>query len=121
MSHQMSEDQVRDAKISLGVLEVVQLTGEIAEACKAIDPEATYQQVRGLAADIVGTAVWENATHISVMGEPALVTAAYDYAKHNRLIFVQSTYKRVSKDIPQEDGTTKKISVFKHVQWRIWE
>jgi hypothetical protein len=96
------------------------MVGDVANACKVIDPETSYSQVRGLAADAVGTALGMDATHISVMGEPALVTAAFDFAEHNGLTFVQSTTKRVSKDIPQEDGTTKKISEFKHVQWRVW-
>jgi len=121
MSHSISEDQVTDAKLELGVDTVEQMTGDVADACKAIDPNASFQQIRGLAADVVGTAFGMDATHISVMGEPALVTAAYEFAQHNGMTFIQSTSERVSQDIPQEDGTIKKISMFKHVQWRIWE
>ena len=121
MSHSISEDQVTGAKRELGVDTVEQMTGVVADACKNIDPEAKFYQLKGLAADIIGTAINEDATHISVMGEPALVTAAYDFAQHNGLTFVQSTTKRISEDIPQEDGTVKKVAMFKHVQWRIWE
>ena len=121
MSHSVSEDQVTDAKHSLGVDTVEQMTGDVANACKAIDPEADYSRIRGIAADVVGTAIDMGATHVSVMGEPALVTACYDFAQHNGLTFAQSTTKRVSQDIPQEDGTIKKVAIFKHVQWRVWE
>ena len=120
MSHKLNEDQVVDANVSLGVKKVIQITGLVADAAKQIDPEASHEQIRGIAADIAGTAKSMGATHFSLMGEPALVCAAAHFAEKMGMTFVQSTTKRVSEDIPQEDGSIKKVATFKHVMWRKW-
>ena len=120
MSHSLNEDQIENAKSSLGVDDVIQMTGPMADAAKVIDPNTSYEQIRGLAADIIGTAKSMGASHVALMGEPALVCNAAYFSKKMDMTFIQSTTKKVSQDMVQDDGSTKKVSTFKHVMWRKW-
>jgi hypothetical protein len=120
MSHQLTDDQVNDAKASLGVNEVVQLVTDNALQARTIPASMSFRDVEMLANEIVTDAENQGATHFSIMGEPALVCSAMINAHHRDLTCVQSTTERVSQDLPQPDGTVKKVSVFKHVQWRVW-
>ena len=121
MSHTLTEQQVAQAKVEIGVECVAQLDTTSSRIAKAIDPNWSFAEVVSLAKDIITDAVEAGATSIAVMGEPALVTACYFGSIATSLEFYQSTTERMSKDIPQEDGTIKKISVFSHVQWRKWK
>lgn len=117
MSHNLTQDQIE----SFGG-EIIKLDGGLAEAAKNLPAEWSWSKVRDLALEIVMSADSKGCTHISVMGEPALVTACFQAVRAvSSMKFIQSTTQRISVDTPQPDGTVVKTAVFKHVQWREWD
>jgi hypothetical protein len=135
-SHKLSKAQIEDAKVSLGVKEVVQLDSLAAKSAKQVDPNLSAKGMRELARKLVNEAHDAGATHFYIAGLASLCMYANIYANNNffgvegndglffnpndgakSLHCVTSTSERVSVDIPQSDGSIKKISSFNHVAW----
>lgn len=115
MAHSLTPEQKE------GWDEIVDMKEKSSVNFTQIDPEATSMEIYDMAQTMFNEAREEGATHVSLMGEPCLMHNMYMWCANNDITFVQSTTRRESKDIPQEDGSVKKISVFRHVQWREWE
>ena len=128
MSHTLTDAQIDDFIANYGTTEFVTLQDvnpELSKLCQNLDPRLSTANIRELAVTICSIASSEKATHLYIAGEPSLVFWVSMYAEKlwsapyiNKMTCVQSTTKRISKDIPQPDGSVKKISSFSHVQWR---
>lgn len=68
-----------------------------------------------LADNISELAEKHNAIIIQLGGSPLFLVMAAGVIGSGRMIFADS--ERVSEDIPQPDGSVKKISIFKHKGW----
>jgi len=92
---------------------------ELMNQVKSIDPEDSWDAIMSLSEKIMD-AIPDDATHFCFAGEPALSMIVNSMAFSDGFIVVQSTTRRESVDVPQKDGSVKKVSVFRHVQWREW-
>jgi len=152
-SHQLQLNQIAGLKAQYGIeaediILLSDVNPELAETCKQIDPLATLEQVKELAALVVVEACKAGATHFYCQGEPTLamwanmysccnfashkVLASYMAYGSNRLeggnLFefvhieqmtcIVSTTERRSIDDIQPDGSVVKRAVFNHVTWR---
>jgi hypothetical protein len=70
---------------------------------------------RELADTISDIAEANNAKIIQLGGSPMFLVVASSVIGSGRMIFADS--ERVSEDIPQPDGSVKKVSIFKHKGW----
>lgn len=68
-----------------------------------------------LADEISDIADTLHAKIVQLGGSPLFLIMAAGVIGSGRMIFADS--ERVSEDIPQPDGTVKKISIFKHKGW----
>lgn len=68
-----------------------------------------------LADNISELAEKHNAIIVQLGGSPLFLVIAAGVIGSGRMIFADS--ERVSEDIPQPDGSVKKISIFKHKGW----
>ncbi len=68
-----------------------------------------------LAIDILTLATELDAKIVQLGGSPMFLFVAASVIGGGRVIFADS--ERVSEDIPQPDGSVKKISIFKHKGW----
>ena len=67
-------------------------------------------------ADVISDlALNRNAKIVQLGGSPMFLFVAASIIGTGRVIFADS--ERVSEDIPQPDGSIKKISIFKHKGW----
>ena len=72
-----------------------------------------------LAKDLLNFCIDEGFTLVQPAGNPAFMVALgreLGLGLQPDILF--SFSERVSKDIPQEDGTVKKISIFNHLGWQ---
>jgi len=147
MSHTITQAQKDDFISKYGETSFVTLQDinpELSKRCQQVDPANSLDQVMDLAKEVVKCASDNGATHFYCVGEPTLTMWANIYAHYwlgypdhttsdwlsvatNTILdtpevkpmkCVQSTTQRISQDIPQEDGSLRKISTFSHVQWR---
>lgn len=120
-SHTLTKEQITDAISSLGVEEIVTLkavTPELQKKFSQVPADASTLEIISLASAVVSEAQIAGATHIYVAGEPSIVVHASLIARDRGIKVVQSTTERISKEVPQADGTVVKTAVFAHVQWR---
>jgi hypothetical protein len=139
-SHQLTESQ-REGWDKIVTLE--NINPELHNYMTRVPANNTLEEVQSLAAYIVREAIKSDCNYFYMTGEPTLTIWANLYASQGltleieaqyqsrviigaqkgfswktRLICVQSTTERKSKEMTQEDGTILKTSVFEHVQWR---
>lgn len=76
---------------------------------------SSRSECRVLAETISEIAENNNAKIIQLGGSPMFLVVASSVIGSGRMIFADS--ERVSEDIPQPDGSVKKISIFKHKGW----
>lgn len=121
-SHTLTQDQISDAKESLGIESIITLSEDkeyLHKKMVAIPAQLPTWQVRVLAEDIVWRAIEAGASHFYIAGEPTLCYYAITEAIKSGLKVVQSTTERVSVESIQPDGSVLKTATFKHVQWRV--
>lgn len=141
-SHTLTEGQISSAIEDLGVERVITLrevNPELQARMSQVPAKSSLGEVKELALEILAEALLNGATHFFIAGEPTLMTwgnifaggmslnpsGGFDlfrslggWSKKLPLKCVQSTTERISEDIPQKDGTVKKVQIFKHVAWR---
>ena len=76
---------------------------------------SSRSECRVLAESISEIAENKNAKIIQLGGSPMFLVMASSVIGNGRMIFANS--ERISEDIPQPDGSVKKISIFKHKGW----
>lgn len=91
---------------------------------KDIDPELAERlsntprdrrDCQRLADEVSATAEQHDAMIVQLGGSPLFLVMAAGVIGSGRMIFAES--ERVSEDIPQPDGSVKKISTFRHKGW----
>jgi hypothetical protein len=85
-----------------------------------VPPTATLSEIISKVDELLDNVLHTTATHFYCAGEPTLAMWANIGVQENiyGLTPVVSTTERVSQDIAQADGSVRKVSTFKHVQWR---
>jgi len=116
-SHKLTEEQIKDAKINLGVREFIYLPENLQKIWSGIPPEidCVSDYIRPIKEFLAQTS--EKGDFVLIQGEFGAVVDMVKYCKKNGLIPVYSTTKRVSYEEKQGDKVIKK-SVFNHVRFR---
>jgi len=121
-SHKLTQDQINDLKESLGIVDYILLRDYnpvLQDIFSNVDPELSAMDIRKeISEKIINAAEANGCTYLYVAGEPTVVLLTTVLAVNNTMRVIQSTTQRISKDIEMDDGTIKKVSEFKHVQWR---
>jgi hypothetical protein len=122
--HQPTPEQKKDLKN--GKNELIFLKNINPKLQEKINDLKVDSDLNLLAEKLVQEIIKGGYTPIQVGGSPAFIFAVGRiYGEMNSPLSMErsperprfSYTKRISEDIPQEDGTTKKISVFKHEGW----
>lgn len=82
---------------------------------RLMDTPSNRKDCMILADNISELAEKHNAKIIQLGGSPLFLVMAAGVIGSGRMIFADS--ERVSEDIPQPDGSVKKVSIFKHKGW----
>ena len=117
-NHTATQQQLDDAKKSLGVSEFVDLPLNLKTLWGSVPPETDsvaeyvvpvlHWLESGLASDDI---VW-------VQGEWGATLAVIDWCRNRRVRCVYSTTKRVAVETPTPDGAVALTHVFSHVRFR---
>jgi len=84
-------------------------------AIKLLNTPSDRRECQQLADEISATAEQLDAMIVQLGGSPLFLVMAAGIIGTGRMLFADS--ERVSEDIPQPDGSIKKISIFKHKGW----
>jgi hypothetical protein len=117
-SHQLTNDQTRDAAVSLNVKTFIYPSADIQKSISNIPDDMDAREVRALAWDVVNEAMENNCDYLFIAGQVELVHYAMEKIKRNGYIqAVNSATKRKSVEV-EANGVVTKTSVFEHVRWR---
>lgn len=86
-----------------------------------VDPNADANDVIAQAKSLAQYCADKSANYVIVGGEPTLTYHLVRELIALGITPMVATTKRISQDIPQSDGSTKKISTFQHCGWRRFE
>lgn len=95
------------------VIHLRDIAPELAE--RLSNTPSSRNECKILANDISELAERIEAKIIQLGGSPMFLFVAASVIGTGRVIFADS--ERVSEDIPQPDGSVKKVSIFKHKGW----
>jgi hypothetical protein len=133
LSHTLTDEQVASLNSTFGSGNIVLVSSELKARTSQIPANATLEEIKSLAREVVTEAIGVNATHFICAGEPTFAMWANLIANRfmsklqaevtgsdvmPSMICINSTTERVSVDTMQADGSVTKTAVFKHVQWR---
>ena len=125
MNHGLTDEQIESLKkLMRGEIEIVYASEAIKKIFSNIPTDWEAWQLRKLAKDIRLDVEKVNADLVFITGHAWVVAFVYEQiTKHYPLPYIpwmiDSVSERVSTDIPQADGTIKKVSDFKFVRWRL--
>lgn len=105
-NHVLSDVQIEDLRKNWEVTEVIELPSDLKNLWSNLTPE-NYKEVSDKIIDI---AVKEDHPFLHIAGFPPAV----NYIAQNYELSIYAFSERSSKDIPQEDGTVRKVSIFNH-------
>lgn len=95
------------------IIHLKDISPELAE--RLSNTPSDRNECKILANDISELAERIEAKIIQLGGSPLFLVMAAGVIGSGRIIFADS--ERVSEDIPQSDGSIKKVSIFKHKGW----
>ncbi|MBN2107096.1 MAG: hypothetical protein JW832_06680 [Deltaproteobacteria bacterium] len=117
-SHNLTEDQIRDARTNLGIEEFIAMPETLAAAWEQVSPEPDVP------ADTLTftLAFLQQATsagdYVLVQGEFGLTWAVVDWCSRNGRLPVYSTTRRDYSYDTAADGTVRNTHTFRHVRFR---
>lgn len=116
-NHKLTDEQKRSASHTLKVEELIYLPDELQEIWSNIPPEGDLTE------DIKKIVNWlsENSAkgdYVLIQGDFGATFYLVDYCLKTGLIPVYATSKRTVLEEKDEHGVTKKVSIFKHVEFR---
>jgi len=122
-SHQLTDEQKKDAEKEFGVKEFVELPNELKQIWSQIDPDYDICALREEVTVPIFNFIERNAEEEDIVLVQGDVGACYELVRYLEdedldIAVVYATTERDSKEIAQPDGTVKKVSVFKHVRFR---
>ncbi len=110
-AHTPTEEQLIDLQSKGTVSFLKDLNPEL--HARMVNCPGNRNELRSLAIDLY--VAGKDATLVQPAGSPIFLTMLGVVNGVDNLLFADS--KRESKDIPQADGSVKKISIFKHLGW----
>lgn len=117
-SHQLTDDQTRDAAVSLNVKTFVYPSVDIQKLISNIPDDMEAREVRALAWNVVDEAMENDCDYLFIAGQVELVHYAMEKVrKNNYMTSVNSVTKRKSVEV-EVKGVVTKTSIFEHVRWR---
>jgi len=111
--HTPTEEQYKSLNDQHPLLLLKDIDPELAE--KIANTPRDRRDCQRLADEISATAEQYDAIIVQLGGSPLFLVMAAGIIGTGRMLFAES--ERVSEDIPQPDGSVKKISIFKHKGW----
>jgi hypothetical protein len=126
MNHRLSEDQITDARESLGVNNIVYAPDDVLKIWGGVPPEMNLWELKSFLRpvfDWLKTSLVPDCL-VLVMGESVCTYLVVD-AIHmgfylDNIRCVSTTTTREVTEQTQEDGSVKKISTFRHVRFRAY-
>jgi hypothetical protein len=122
-SHQLTEDQMRDATVSLNVKTFIYPSEDIQKLIRNIPSGMKPHEVREVAVSAVLEALTEECDYLFIAGQVELVHYALEriykinFHGSRGITAVNSLTERQSVET-EIDGVVTKTSIFKHVRWR---
>jgi len=118
-NHKLTEAQIADLKENWGVTEIINLPENLKALWSQIDPEATsFDVVLDVVTPVYKFADANDISIAMVMGEMSASYKLINYLKSDGVFIVVATSKRISQEVTQEDGSVRKVNVFKHIMFR---
>lgn len=108
-NHVLNEAQLEDLKVNWEVEGIIELPDDLKTAWSNLNPE-NYKDICDKVLEFSYRCNETKAVFIHLAGFPPAVN--YIAGEHPGCLYAYS--ERSSKDVPQPDGTVKKISVFNH-------
>mgnify|MGYP000054464484 CR=1 FL=1 len=105
-NHKFTPEQVEDLKKNWEILEIVELPTDLKNSWGNLNPE-NYKSVCD---SIIELAEKEDHPYLHLAG----FAPAINYIAQNYPICIYAYSERISEDIPQPDGSVKKVSTFNH-------
>ena len=111
--HTPTEEQYSSLNNQHPLLLLKDINPELAE--RLLNTPRDRRDCQRLADEISATAEQFDAMIVQLGGSPLFLVLAGPIIGSGRMLFAES--ERISEDIPQADGSVKKISIFKHKGW----
>lgn len=111
--HTPTEEQYSSLNNQHPLLLLKDINPELAE--RLLNTPRDRRDCQQLADVISATAEMHDAIIVQLGGSPLFLVMAAGIIGTGRMLFAES--ERVSEDIPQPDGSVKKISTFRHKGW----
>jgi hypothetical protein len=123
LNHKVSDDQVVDARMSLGVDEIIYAPKDIMDLWGNVPPEASITELKEYLQPIIN---WvETLDHNSVLLLQGESTSTFQIVRFMQkkysltgTICVAATSRRETIEEKLNDGSIKKTAIFKHVRFR---
>ena len=112
-NHTPTEEQLLSLKEMGNLFFLKDINPELSQ--RLANTPSNRSECKVLADEISALAEKLEARIIQLGGSPLFLVMASPIIGSGRMIFADS--ERVSEDIPQPDGSVKKISIFKHKGW----
>ena len=119
-NHTASQQQLDDARLSLGVSEFVNLPVDLKTLWGNVPPdiESVTEYVTPLLCWLDSSL--QNEDIVWVQGEWGVTLAVIDWCRNRKVRCVYSTTKRVAIETPSPDGSIALTHVFSHVRFRFF-
>lgn len=119
-NHTATQQQLDDAKLSLGVSEFVNLPADLKTLWGNVPPdiESVTEYVTPLLCWLDSSL--QNEDIVWVQGEWGVTLAVIDWCRNRKVRCVYSTTKRVAIETPSPDGSIALTHVFSHVRFRFF-
>jgi hypothetical protein len=119
-NHTASQQQLDDARLSLGVSEFVDLPVDLKTLWGNVPPdiESVTEYVTPLLCWLDSSL--QNEDIVWVQGEWGVTLAVIDWCRNRKVRCVYSTTKRVAIETPSPDGSIALTHVFSHVRFRFF-
>ena len=120
-SHEMTDDQIENARERLGVEEFVRPPRSIQEMWSGVPPHAEYlgEYLNPVYKWLEGTT--SASDHLLVQGDFGAVYLMVNRAFALGLIPVYATTERRARDVSLPDGSTRTEHIFRHCMFRRYE
>ena len=117
-NHSLTEDQIADAKTSLGVGDIVNLTPDLKTLWADLPPD--LPEIANYLAPLKD---WLNSSassgdYVLIQGDFGACFLMVKYSFEKKLVPIYSTTRRAAKESLQKDGAIKITRNFKHVMFR---
>ena len=117
-SHKLTDDQLRDAQENLSVTEFIPLPETLQKLWSQIPPENELDEdIIEQFTQYLSSEVAEG-DYVLIQGEFGMTFYFADWCLKNNRIPIYATSKRISSEYIANDGSVKKLNVFKHIQFR---